>query len=103
MREAISMGVDEGFLVLTVPLRFRYLGYELLTLGAIKKGAYSILLSAVSRLLMETRHRWGRGYTHLNIPQVTYVKKVEEATDKMMRLERMLEEGYWLETPLPRF
>ncbi|MDO8489187.1 MAG: electron transfer flavoprotein subunit beta/FixA family protein, partial [Candidatus Omnitrophota bacterium] len=40
--------------------------------------------------------------THLNVPQVTYVKKVEEATDKSMRLERMLEDGYEIiETPLP--
>jgi electron transfer flavoprotein beta subunit len=40
--------------------------------------------------------------THLKIPQVTYVKKVEEATDKLMRVERMLEEGFEIiETPLP--
>jgi electron transfer flavoprotein beta subunit len=38
----------------------------------------------------------------LDIPQVTYVKKIEEAGEKSMRVERMLEEGFEIiETPLP--
>ncbi len=40
--------------------------------------------------------------THLDIPQVTYVKKIEEIKDGVMRVERMMEEGFEIiETPLP--
>ena len=39
---------------------------------------------------------------HLDIPQVTYVKKIEEVKDNSMRVERLMEEGYEIiETPLP--
>ncbi|MDD5156326.1 MAG: electron transfer flavoprotein subunit beta/FixA family protein, partial [Candidatus Omnitrophica bacterium] len=39
---------------------------------------------------------------HLNIPQVTYVKKIEEVKGNIMRVERMMEEGFEIiETPLP--
>ena len=40
--------------------------------------------------------------THLDIPQVTYVKKIEEIKDGRAKVERMTEEGYDIvETPLP--
>ena len=40
--------------------------------------------------------------THLDIPQVTYVKKIEEITKDSAKVERMTEEGYEvIETPLP--
>jgi len=40
--------------------------------------------------------------THLDIPQVTYVKKIEEAKENLLRVERMMEEGYEvIEVPLP--
>ena len=39
---------------------------------------------------------------HLDIPQVTYVKKIIEINDKTAKVERMTEEGYdVVETPLP--
>jgi electron transfer flavoprotein beta subunit len=31
---------------------------------------------------------------HLDIPQITFVKKIEEITEKMLRAQRMTEEGY---------
>ncbi|MCX5778051.1 MAG: electron transfer flavoprotein subunit beta/FixA family protein [Elusimicrobia bacterium] len=38
----------------------------------------------------------------LNIPHVAYVKKIEEASNGSMKVERMMEDGYDLiETPLP--
>jgi electron transfer flavoprotein beta subunit len=39
---------------------------------------------------------------HLDIPQVTYVKKIEEIKDNSMQVERMTEEGFEIiQTPLP--
>jgi len=39
---------------------------------------------------------------HLDIPQVTYVKKVEDISENKAKVERMMEEGYdVIETPLP--
>jgi len=39
---------------------------------------------------------------HLNIPQVTFVKKIREIHGNTMHVERMMEEGYdVIETPLP--
>ena len=40
--------------------------------------------------------------THLDIPQVTYVKKIEEISGNKAKVERMTEEGYdIIQTPLP--
>lgn len=39
---------------------------------------------------------------HLNIPQATYVKKIEEIKQEIIRVERMVEEGYEIiNLPLP--
>jgi electron transfer flavoprotein beta subunit len=39
---------------------------------------------------------------HLDIPQITYVKKIEELKNGVMRVERMVEEGFEIiEVPLP--
>jgi electron transfer flavoprotein beta subunit len=40
--------------------------------------------------------------THLNLPQVTYVKKIERIDKEKARMERLMEEGYEIiDTPLP--
>ena len=71
--------------------------------GAIKKiGAFDLIICGKQASDGDTAQVGPVISTHLNIPQVTYVKKVEEAKDNMMRVERMMEEGYEvIETPLP--
>ncbi|MDD3087956.1 MAG: electron transfer flavoprotein subunit beta/FixA family protein [Candidatus Omnitrophica bacterium] len=104
LREAISMGADEGFLVCDRAFAGSDTWATSYTLaGAVKKvGAFDIIICGKQASDGDTAQVGPGISTHLNIPQVTYVKKVEEATDKMMRLERMLEEGYEvIETPLP--
>ncbi|MFA5310980.1 MAG: electron transfer flavoprotein subunit beta/FixA family protein [Candidatus Omnitrophota bacterium] len=104
LREAISMGADEGFLVCDRAFAGSDTWATSYTLaGAIKKvGAFDIIICGKQASDGDTAQVGPGISTHLNIPQVTYVKKVEEATDKMMRLERMLEEGYEvIETSLP--
>lgn len=104
LREAISMGADAGYLVCDRAFAGSDTWATSYTLaGAIKKlGAFDLIICGKQASDGDTAQVGPGISTHLNIPQVTYVKKVEEATDKFMRLERMLEEGYEIiETPLP--
>jgi len=104
LREAISMGADDGYLVCDRAFSGSDTWATSYTLaGAIKKlGAYDLIICGKQASDGDTAQVGPGISTHLNIPQVTYVKKVEEATDKLMRVERMLEEGFEIiETPLP--
>jgi len=118
IREAISMGADEGYLVCDRAFAGSDTWATSYTLaGAIKKlGQFDLIICGKQASDGDTAQVGPGISTHLNIPQVTYVKKVEEATDqpagsglasdsqshKLMRVERMLEEGYEvIETPLP--
>lgn len=104
LREAISMGADEGILVCDRAFAGSDTWATSYTLaGAIKKiGQFDLVICGKQASDGDTAQVGPGIATHLNIPQVTYVKKVEEASDKSMRLERMLEEGFEIiETPLP--
>jgi electron transfer flavoprotein beta subunit len=104
LREAISMGADEGYLVCDRAFAGSDTWATSYTLaGAIKKlGVFDLIICGKQASDGDTAQVGPGISTHLNIPQVTYVKKVEEATDKSMRVERMLEEGYEIiQTPLP--
>ncbi|MBN2830719.1 MAG: electron transfer flavoprotein subunit beta/FixA family protein [Candidatus Omnitrophica bacterium] len=104
LREAISMGADEGFLVCDRAFAGSDTWATSYTLaGAIKKiGTFDLIICGKQASDGDTAQVGPGISTHLNIPQVTYVKKVEEASEKIMRVERMLEEGYEvIETPLP--
>jgi electron transfer flavoprotein beta subunit len=104
LREAISMGADEGILVCDRAFAGSDTWATSYTLaGAIKKiGVFDLIICGKQASDGDTAQVGPGISTHLKIPQVTYVKKVEEATDKLMRVERMLEEGFEIiETPLP--
>ncbi len=104
LREAISMGIDEGYLVSDRA----FAGSDTLATSytiakAIKKiGEFSVILCGKQASDGDTAQVGPGISTHLNIPQVTYVKKIEEIKDNTARVERMTEEGFEiLETPLP--
>jgi len=104
LREAISMGADLGDLVCDRAFAGSDTWATSYTLaGAIKKlGAFDLIICGKQASDGDTAQVGPGISTHLNIPQVTYVKKVEEVTVGSMRLERMLEEGYEIiEAPLP--
>ncbi|MCX5714152.1 MAG: electron transfer flavoprotein subunit beta/FixA family protein, partial [Candidatus Omnitrophica bacterium] len=104
LREAISMGIDEGILVCDRAFAGSDTWATSYTLaGAIKKlGAFDLIICGKQASDGDTAQVGPGISTHLSSPQVTYVKKVEEATDKSMRLERMMEEGFEIiEAPLP--
>jgi len=104
LREAISMGVDEGILVCDRAFAGSDTWATSYTLsGAVKKlGAFDLIICGKQASDGDTAQVGPGISAHLDIPQVTYVKKVEEVKDKTMRVERMMEEGFEIiETPLP--
>jgi len=104
LREAISLGADEGILVCDRAFAGSDTWATSYTLaGAIKKVSVFDLIICGKQASDGDTAQVGPGISaHLDIPQVTYVKKIEEVKEKSMRVERMLEEGFEIiETPLP--
>ena len=104
LREAISMGIDEGILLSDRAFAGSDTWATSYTLaGAIKKiGGFDLIICGKQASDGDTA-QVGPGISmHLDIPQVTYVKKIEEIKDGLMCVERMTEEGFEIiETPLP--
>lgn len=104
LREAMSMGIDEGILVGDRAFAGSDTWATSYTLaGAIKKlGAFDLIICGKQASDGDTAQVGPGISTHLDIPQVTYVKKIEEVKDNVMRVERMMEEGFEIiELPLP--
>lgn len=104
LKEAISLGCDEGILVSDRKFAGSDTWATSYTLAcAIKKiGAFDIILCGKQASDGDTAQVGPGISTHLDIPQVTYVKKIEEIRDGKARVERMTEEGYDIvETPIP--
>ncbi|MCG2706676.1 MAG: electron transfer flavoprotein subunit beta/FixA family protein [Candidatus Omnitrophica bacterium] len=104
LREAISMGTDEAILISDRA----FAGSDTWATGyilssAIKKlGIYDLILCGKQASDGDTAQVGPGISAHLDIPQVTYVKKIEEVKDNSMRVERMMEEGFEvIQTPLP--
>ena len=104
LREALSLGIDEGVLVSDRA----FAGSDTLATSytlakAIRKiGDFSLILCGKQASDGDTAQVGPGISTHLDIPQVTYVKKIEEIKNNIARVERMTEEGYEIiETPLP--
>lgn len=104
LREAISLGADEGVLLSDRAFAGSDTWATSYTLaGAIKKiGSFDLVICGKQASDGDTAQVGPGISAHLDIPQVTYVKKIEEVKDKSMRVERLMEEGYEIiETPLP--
>jgi len=104
LREALSMGIDEAVLVSDRA----FAGSDTLATSytlarAIKKlGAFTLILCGKQASDGDTAQVGPGISTHLDIPQVTYIKKIESIGEGTARVERMTEEGFEvLETPLP--
>ena len=98
------MGIDEAMLVCDRAFAGSDTWATSYTLAAaIKKiGSFDLILCGKQASDGDTAQVGPGISTHLDIPQVTYVKKIEELKDNLMRVERMMEEGYEvIETPLP--
>jgi electron transfer flavoprotein beta subunit len=104
LKEAISMGIDEAILLSDRAFAGSDTWATSYTLScALKKiAAFDVILCGKQASDGDTAQVGPGIAAHLNLPQVTYVKKIEEVKDNMMRVERLMEEGFEIiETPLP--
>lgn len=104
LREAISLGADEGVLVSDRAFAGSDTWATSYTLSAaIKKlGAVDIIICGKQAADGDTAQVGPGVATHLDIPQITFVRKIEEVDEKHIVAERLFEEGYEVvESPLP--
>lgn len=104
LKEAVALGCDEGILVSDRKFAGSDTWATSYTLScAIRKiGDFDIILCGKQASDGDTAQVGPGISTHLDIPQVTYVKKIEEIADDKAKVERMTEEGYDIvSTPLP--
>ncbi|MDD5730374.1 MAG: electron transfer flavoprotein subunit beta/FixA family protein [Candidatus Omnitrophica bacterium] len=104
LRDAIAMGIDEGVLVSDRAFAGSDTWATSYTLSqAIRKaGAFDIILCGKQASDGDTAQVGPGISAHLDLPQVTYVKKIEEIKDGYCRVERMTEEGFEIiGAPLP--
>ncbi|MDP8214617.1 MAG: electron transfer flavoprotein subunit beta/FixA family protein [Candidatus Euphemobacter frigidus] len=96
LRETISLGVDEA-----IHLCDRaFAGADTLATaytlarGIEKKGDYNIIICGKQAIDGDTAQVGPGIAVQLDIPQITYVKKIEEIGEETIRVQRMTEEGY---------
>ncbi|MCX5791051.1 MAG: electron transfer flavoprotein subunit beta/FixA family protein [Elusimicrobia bacterium] len=104
LKEAISLGCDDAVLVSDRKFAGSDTWATSYTLAAAirKLEGFDVILCGKQASDGDTAQVGPGISAHLDIPQVTYVKKICEINDKLAKVERMTEEGYdVLETPLP--
>jgi len=104
LREAISLGVDQAILLSDRAFAGSDTWATSLTLAAAirKIGDYGIILSGKQAIDGDTAQVGPGIAVHLNIPQITFVRKIEEISQKNIRAERLMEDGYQvIESRLP--
>ncbi|MCK4328864.1 electron transfer flavoprotein subunit beta/FixA family protein [candidate division WOR-3 bacterium] len=104
LREAIGMGADKA--ILLTDQRFK--GADTLATSytlkkAIEKiGDYNLIMCGKQAIDGDTAQVGPELAESLGIPQVTYIRKIEEIDENRAVVERMTEWGYQvIETPLP--
>lgn len=104
LREAMSLGCDDAVLISDRA----FAGSDTLATSyaltmAIKKiKDFDIIICGKQASDGDTAQVGPGISAHLDIPQITYVKKIEEIKDNFATVERMTEEGFEiLKTPLP--
>ena len=104
LRDAIALGCDEGVLVSDRKFAGSDTWATSYTLSAAieKIGDYGVIVCGKQASDGDTAQVGPGISAHLDIPQVTYVRKIREINEKTAVVERMTEEGCdVVETPLP--
>lgn len=104
LREAIAMGVNQGILVSDRAFAGSDTWATSYTLSkALEKiGDYTIVLFGKQASDGDTAQVGPGVATHLDLPQITYVRKIEEVDASRIVAERLLESGFEsIESPLP--
>ncbi len=104
LREAIAMGVDEGILVSDRAFAGSDTWATSYTLSmALKKiGDYTIILCGKQAFDGDTAQVGPGIAAHLDLPQITYVRKIETVDAQHIVAERLMEDGFEvIDSPLP--
>lgn len=104
LREAVSLGADEPILLSDRAFAGSDTWATSYTLAAAirKIKDYDLIICGKQASDGDTAQVGPGIAAHLDIPQVTYVKRIEELKDRAIRAQRMTEEGYEIiESPLP--
>jgi electron transfer flavoprotein beta subunit len=104
VREAIAMGVDKGILLTDRAFAGSDTWATSYTLAmALKKiGDFNLVICGKQASDGDTAQVGPGIATHLNLPQITYVRKIEEIDDKHIVAQRLLEDGHeFIDAPLP--
>ncbi len=104
LREAISMGVDQGILVSDRAFAGSDTWATSYTLAmALRKiGDFNAILCGKQAADGDTAQVGPGIAAHLDLPQITYVRRIEEIGADRIVAERLLEEGFEvIESPLP--
>jgi len=104
LREAISMGADNAILVSDRAFAGSDTWATSYTLArAVRKlGDYRVILCGKQASDGDTAQVGPGIAAHLDLPQITYVRKIEEIDEKHVVAERLMETGFEaLESPLP--
>ncbi len=104
LREAVALGVDRIVLLSEAAFAGADTWATSYTLAmAVKKlGGFDLIICGKQASDGDTAQVGPGISVHLNIPQITYVKKIEEITKDYIRAERMIEEGFEIiKSPLP--
>jgi electron transfer flavoprotein beta subunit len=104
LREAVSMGADNAVLLCDRAFAGSDTWATSYTLAmAMKKlGKFDLILCGKQASDGDTAQVGPGMATHLDLPQITYVRKIEEITDARIVAERLLESGTEVvESPLP--
>ena len=104
LREAISLGADEAVLVSDRAFAGSDTWATSYTLSKTvrKIGKFDIIICGKQAIDGDTAQVGPGISAHLDIPQITCVKKIEDIKGSVIRAERMTEEGYdIIESPLP--
>ncbi len=102
--EALGMGIDEGILLTDKNLAGADTWATSFTLGrAISRAKrYDLIICGRQAIDGDTAQIGPQIAEFLNLPQLTYVRKVEEISEKRIVVHRALEDGYErMESPLP--
>ena len=104
LREALSLGIDEAILLCDRAFAGSdtwATGYTL-SKAIEKTGDYGLIICGKQAADGDTAQVGPGIAAHLDLPQVTYVKKILEIDKSKATVESMTEEGYEvIETPLP--
>ena len=103
LRDAIAMGADEAVLLSDRAFAGSDTWATSYTLAkAIEKLGADIIFCGKQAIDGDTAQVGPETAEFLNIPHVSYIRKIEEVTDKSIRVQRLMDEGYdVVESSLP--